>query len=66
MNILLNGKTIELAGGLSLNDIVARFAKTPEHVITEVNGKIIARAQWEETPLSPDDKIELITFVGGG
>ncbi len=66
MNIILNGKIIGLADGLSLKDTVTRFAKTPEHVITEVNGKIIARAQWEGTPLSPDDKIELITFVGGG
>jgi sulfur carrier protein len=66
MNIILNGKNIELADGLSLRDTVARFAKQPEHVITEVNGKIIARAAWEGTPLSPDDKIELITFVGGG
>ena len=66
MNMTLNGKNIDLPDGISLKDTVARFTKTPEHVITEVNGKIIARTAWEKTLLGANDKIELITFVGGG
>ena len=31
-----------------------------------VNGAIIPKADWVGTPLNAEDKIELVTFVGGG
>lgn len=66
MILTLNGQNIDLPDGLSLKDAVSRFTKTPEHVVTEINGKIVAHTAWEKTSLSANDTIELITFVGGG
>ncbi len=35
-------------------------------VIAELNGTIIEKPLWPATGLNPNDKLELITFVGGG
>lgn len=66
MNITLNGKNIDLPEGTTLKDIVTRFSKHPEHVITEVDGSLVRRALWEKTLVLADEKVELVTFVGGG
>ena len=35
-------------------------------VVAEINGKIIARQNFSQTPLSSGQSIELVRFVGGG
>ncbi|MGH9932033.1 MAG: sulfur carrier protein ThiS [Pyrinomonadaceae bacterium] len=32
----------------------------------ELNHNVIRRAQWENTVLQADDKVEIVHFVGGG
>jgi thiamine biosynthesis protein ThiS len=36
------------------------------HVAVEVNRKIIRRGEWEQTPISNLDRVEIVQFVGGG
>lgn len=35
-------------------------------VAVEVNGALVRRAAHRETPLRPGDRVEVVTFVGGG
>jgi thiamine biosynthesis protein ThiS len=35
-------------------------------VAVEVNRKIIRKGEWESTPISNLDRIEIVQFVGGG
>ena len=35
-------------------------------VAVEVNGALVRRAAHGETPLRPGDRVEVLTFVGGG
>jgi len=35
-------------------------------IVAEIDGEIIARNEFHETPINADQKIELIRFVGGG
>ena len=35
-------------------------------VVLELNGSIVARADWSSTNLVDGDRIELVGFVGGG
>lgn len=65
-HIIVNGKELEIPKNSSLEHLVLRFTPKPEHVIAEVNGKIVPQMNWETIPLNENDKIELVTFVGGG
>jgi sulfur carrier protein len=38
----------------------------PEQIAIELNHNVVRRAQWENTFLQPDDKVEIVHFVGGG
>ena len=66
MKIIVNGQARDLPPGETLNILVKRFCKEPAHVIAEVNGAIIDREIWEKASLRDGDKLELVTFVGGG
>jgi thiamine biosynthesis protein ThiS len=35
-------------------------------VAIELNELVVRRAEWQTTRLQPDDKIEIVHFVGGG
>jgi sulfur carrier protein len=35
-------------------------------VAVEYNGEILHRQLWETTHLRPDDRLEIVTIVGGG
>ena len=66
MNITINGLSQQLTSSQNLSDIVTTFCKQPKHVITELNGTIIAPDQWAKTNLQDGDTLEIVTFVGGG
>jgi thiamine biosynthesis protein ThiS len=35
-------------------------------MVVEHNGRVIAQDQWDRTPLCQGDRLELLSFVGGG
>ena len=66
MKITINGTIKELAVSSHLSDIVTQFCKDSQHIITEVNGRIIASGDWNSITIKDGDHIELVAFVGGG
>jgi len=32
----------------------------------ELNGTVVRKADWPEITLRPDDRVEIVHFVGGG
>jgi thiamine biosynthesis protein ThiS len=66
MNITLNGASHATPDDLTLAELVAQLELSAERVAMELNGEIIPRAQWRDTPLREGDRIELVHFVGGG
>ena len=65
LKIYLNGQITEVAETTLDTIIGARYQK-PENVVAELNGKVIARANWQNTHLQAQDRLELLSFVGGG
>lgn len=37
-----------------------------DRIAVELNGAIVQRAHWSETPLNSGDRLEVVHFVGGG
>lgn len=66
INVLINGKPKTLNKKLSLKNIIDQFAGNPERTIAEVNGTIIENSKWDTLFLQDGDKLELVSFVGGG
>lgn len=66
MNITVNGKILELAGPVSLAVFLKERGFAEGKVIIEYNGEILAAQGWKNVVLSPEDRMEIVTFVGGG
>lgn len=69
MVLTINGQSKTIPDGTSLQAAVASLCKAPglaALVIAELNGAIIEHPHWASTPLKSADRLELITFVGGG
>jgi sulfur carrier protein len=65
MELMINGEKQEVEAK-TLLDVVSHFNLESHLVVTEVDSVIIERDQWEQTPIKPEMKIELVHFVGGG
>jgi sulfur carrier protein len=61
----VNGARVDQAGS-NLADYLARNGYRSDRVAVERNGDIVPRARYAETLLRDDDRIEIVTFMGGG
>ena len=66
MTVTINGEPKELPDGLTVAAMLAYLAIPAERVAIERNLDILARAQWDATPVQPGDHYEIVHFVGGG
>ena len=65
VRLILNGKTLETSK-TSLSDLASQHAPTDRPYAIEVNGIIIPRSEHIKTYIANDDRIEIISAVGGG
>ena len=49
-----------------LAELVERKGLAPGALVIEVNQRIIKQEEWAAVRLEPGDRIELLSFVGGG
>jgi len=66
MQITINGRPHQLAGGVSLAQAVALLTSAPSGVAAALNGAVVRRAAWEATALADGDEVEVLTAVQGG
>ena len=66
MKVLVNGSERELGESPSLADLIREHGLTPERVAVEVNRELVRRADYARTALKDGDRVEIVTFVGGG
>ncbi|MFZ0269713.1 sulfur carrier protein ThiS [Caulobacter sp.] len=66
MKLLLNGEERDFAGILSIADLVSALGLDARKVAVERNLEIAPRSTYADTPLADGDRIEIVTFIGGG
>ncbi len=66
MRITINGQAENLDGAMSVADLLARRNIEPVRVAVEINEDIVPRRTLAETMIRDGDRIEIVTFVGGG
>jgi sulfur carrier protein len=65
VKITLNGKNTEF-NGVHIDDILKEYKLNPERIAVELNGEIVHREKYKSRSISEGDRIEIVTFVGGG
>lgn len=66
MNIRINGRDAAIPEGQSLEDFLTLGKFDLKAVVVEVNDRIVPRDQWTALPLVGGDRLEVVSFVGGG
>lgn len=64
--ILVNGEPNEVSPGTNLAALVAALGLVPQQIAVERNREIVPRAAYDRTELVDGDRLEIVTFVGGG
>ena len=64
--IILNGKEKEQYSDLSLTELLQREGYDIRKTAVETNGEIISKSVYKETRVKSGDKVEVVSFVGGG
>ena len=66
MRIQLNGDPHELAGPLTVSELLAQLEIEPRRVAVELNVTVLKRDAFDTTTIREGDEVEIVNFVGGG
>ncbi len=66
MQITVNDEAREVAAGSTIADLLVELGMRPKFVAVERNLELIPRARHAECELVENDKLEVVTLVGGG
>ena len=66
MHIHVNGEDREIADGSSVSDLLGELELQADRVAVEINLQIIDRSEFDRSVLQNDDRIEILSFIGGG
>jgi sulfur carrier protein len=66
MRLLLNGEEQDIAGIISIADLVSALGLDARKVAVERNLEIAPRSTYADTALADGDRVEIVTFIGGG
>lgn len=64
--VTLNGKHEAIDDGATVADLLTRLNLDPIRVAVEVNEDLVPRRTFVQRRLRPGDRVEIVTFVGGG
>jgi thiamine-phosphate pyrophosphorylase len=64
--ITLNGREMEIAEGLSVQEFLHQRGYRDRLVVVEINGSIAPKSSYSTRVFQPKDSVEIVHFVGGG
>jgi sulfur carrier protein len=64
--ITVNGKEVTLTGPLSVADYLEQNNYQIKRIAVEMNGDILPKYSYSDTMLKDGDRLEVVSFVGGG
>jgi sulfur carrier protein len=63
---VVNGVEQSFSPPLTLTDLLAQLGYSAKMIAVEFNGEILHRQLWAETQIQNEDRLEIVTIVGGG
>ena len=64
--ITVNGKQIQLTSEMSVADYLEQNNYQINRIAVEMNEELLPKYNYSETMLKDGDRLEVVTFVGGG
>jgi sulfur carrier protein len=62
----LNGETYHIESTITLLDLINYFDYNTSLLVIEYNNSICNKKNWNKISIDENDKIEIVTIVGGG
>lgn len=66
MRIRLNGEEREFNDGLTVEQLLEALRIAGRPVAVELNREVLPKSRYGQTALREGDRLEVVTFVGGG
>lgn len=66
MQIQVNGEPREIAEGATVAELLSALAVPGDRVAVELNLEIVDRQDFSSRVLREGDRVEIISFIGGG
>ncbi len=66
LEIHLNGEARQVTVGTTVAQLLAQLGLAGKPVAVEVNEQVVKQAQHGAHALAQGDRVEVVTFVGGG
>ena len=66
MEVVVNGSVRNVEAAASLAELVVVLGLAGKRIAIERNGAIVPKSRYAETPIAPDDRLEIVAAVGGG
>ena len=63
MTLEINGESREISPVSNVMELLQYLGVAESHVAVELNRNIIRRRDWENTPISNHDRVEIVQFV---
>lgn len=64
--IEVNGKSVEYTSGLTVAALLEQLGFVFPMLVIKVNGKLIKRESYEQTPIQDGDRVQVIHLISGG
>jgi sulfur carrier protein len=66
MRVQVNGDPLEVPDGCTVAALLERVRLDPARVAVERNQDVVPRKTYSTETLSEGDRVEIVSFVGGG
>jgi thiamine biosynthesis protein ThiS len=66
IQVSVNGEAVQVPAGSSLGDLLRTLELDRARVAVEHNRRVVPRAEHAGLLLNHGDRLEIVTFVGGG
>lgn len=66
IELQVNGETHTCFPQTTLPQLLIQMGLNPRLLAVEYNGEILHRQFWDQTEIKANDRLEIVTIVGGG
>ena len=66
MTITVNGRSMEVADGVSVEALLTQLGVPRRFTAVAVNREVTPRSDYEAIALQPGDRVEIVRPMGGG
>jgi sulfur carrier protein len=68
MKVVVNGDVVDVPEGATVRSVVEMLTGRPggKGMAVALNAVVVHRGAWDETTLSEEDQVEVLSAIGGG